>query len=613
MAKQDAPPRWDRKMQQRLARGEAAALGELYDRFASLVHGLAHRVLGDERAADGITREVFTHVWEHPDAYDPQAGPAALLGRRPDPPPAPCSGCAPPRRPRSPRGGDGTAEELERKVRTRLRRRPRRLHRHVHARSAAGRPGTGLLPAPRLPPDRGRPRRHRGRGPPPAPAGPATAVHRPRRRPPGAPPGTEVRGERDADRSRPGRPRGRPRGRCRPPGPRRGPPRRTPGARGQEGPDEGRRAPAPRTAGPPHVGADRPGHPGTRAAIPLPRSSVEDSGRPLPRPRSPNRTRPEPAAARTPGAARPRTRRPEVAARRVGAGGLLGRGDRGRRGAPGRLRSLRRRGAAAARGGRPAAPRGEPRPGPRCCAPGSWRAASTGARPASRCPAGRRRTTRRRPGSTPCSRTSATPSGTPRCGCAGSRTGRRPSRRTTVAGVIAPPAQRRRPGRRRARPGRPARRDGRPRRRTPAARTETYWRASHFPPTRSVRGPWREQSHDLVRTVSFARRRRRAGLGLVPYGDFALPLRRRDAGPRLRVLGARRDIADAVDYPYEPPAPPASAPDDRPGRADAARVAGRAAAGRVCRPRRPRHLVAAGDPGPQPAPGDRGVRAAATG
>ncbi|MFE9443156.1 sigma-70 family RNA polymerase sigma factor [Streptomyces sp. NPDC006602] len=75
MAKKDAPPRWDRKMQQRLARGEAAALGEFYDRFASLVHGLAHRVLGDERAADGITREVFAHVWEHPDAYDPKQGP----------------------------------------------------------------------------------------------------------------------------------------------------------------------------------------------------------------------------------------------------------------------------------------------------------------------------------------------------------------------------------------------------------------------------------------------------------------------------------------------------------------------------------------------------------
>ncbi|WLQ41470.1 sigma-70 family RNA polymerase sigma factor [Streptomyces laculatispora] len=70
----NAPPRWDRKMQQRLARGEAAALGELYDRFASLVHSQAHRMLDDESAADLVTREVFGYVWENPDAYDPKQG-----------------------------------------------------------------------------------------------------------------------------------------------------------------------------------------------------------------------------------------------------------------------------------------------------------------------------------------------------------------------------------------------------------------------------------------------------------------------------------------------------------------------------------------------------------
>lgn len=75
MTQQDVPPRWDRTMQQRLARGEAAALGELYDRFASLVHGLAHHVLGDEDASDTVTLDVFAHVWEHPDAYEPQQGP----------------------------------------------------------------------------------------------------------------------------------------------------------------------------------------------------------------------------------------------------------------------------------------------------------------------------------------------------------------------------------------------------------------------------------------------------------------------------------------------------------------------------------------------------------
>lgn len=69
-----APPRWDRAMQQRLAHGEEAALGELYDRFGPLVHGLALRIVGDEDAADRVTREVFGQIWEHPDAYDPRTG-----------------------------------------------------------------------------------------------------------------------------------------------------------------------------------------------------------------------------------------------------------------------------------------------------------------------------------------------------------------------------------------------------------------------------------------------------------------------------------------------------------------------------------------------------------
>ncbi|MEU5087327.1 sigma-70 family RNA polymerase sigma factor [Streptomyces sp. NPDC021356] len=116
MAKKDAPPRWDRRMQQRLARGEAAALGELYDRFASLVHNLAHRVLGDERAADSVTREVFVHVWQHPDAYDPAQGPlrswVATLTHRLAVQRLRTTGTA-----ALADGGPGSPEELERKVR----------------------------------------------------------------------------------------------------------------------------------------------------------------------------------------------------------------------------------------------------------------------------------------------------------------------------------------------------------------------------------------------------------------------------------------------------------------------------------------------------------------
>jgi RNA polymerase sigma-70 factor, ECF subfamily len=61
-------------MQQRLARGEESALGELYDRFASLVHHLAFKIMEDADAAEQITREVFGYIWENPDAFDPKHG-----------------------------------------------------------------------------------------------------------------------------------------------------------------------------------------------------------------------------------------------------------------------------------------------------------------------------------------------------------------------------------------------------------------------------------------------------------------------------------------------------------------------------------------------------------
>lgn len=65
-------PDWDQQMRSRLARGEETALGELYDQLSPLVHGLAGRILADESAAAQLTREVFGHLWEHPEEFDPQ-------------------------------------------------------------------------------------------------------------------------------------------------------------------------------------------------------------------------------------------------------------------------------------------------------------------------------------------------------------------------------------------------------------------------------------------------------------------------------------------------------------------------------------------------------------
>ncbi|MFY1677504.1 MULTISPECIES: sigma factor [unclassified Streptomyces] len=75
MTRRRTSARSDRELRERLAHGEAAALGELYDRFAPLVHGLALRALDDEPAADTVTLDVLADAWRDPEAYDPEQGP----------------------------------------------------------------------------------------------------------------------------------------------------------------------------------------------------------------------------------------------------------------------------------------------------------------------------------------------------------------------------------------------------------------------------------------------------------------------------------------------------------------------------------------------------------
>ncbi|MEU1401492.1 zf-HC2 domain-containing protein [Streptomyces sp. NPDC005728] len=129
----------------------------------------------------------------------------------------------------------------------------------------------------------------------------------------------------------------------------------------------------------------------------------------------------------------------------------------------------------------------------------------------------------------------------------------------------------------------------------PAERTEAFWRTSHFPPTRSVRGPWREQSHNLVRTVSFTGGT--AGGLAVSYGDFALPLHDAMLDRAFECWVHAEDIAEAVDYPYEPPAPRhLNKMIDLAARMLPTALAERRRAG-LSAPGRTPHLVPAGAPG----------------
>ena len=130
---------------------------------------------------------------------------------------------------------------------------------------------------------------------------------------------------------------------------------------------------------------------------------------------------------------------------------------------------------------------------------------------------------------------------------------------------------------------------------TPDARTEAYWRASHYPPTRSVRAPWREQSHDLVRTVSFTGGT--TGRLAVSYGDFELPLHDAMLDRAFECWVHAEDIAEAVDYPYAAPsARHLNRMIDLAARMLPAVLAARRQSG-LAAPAAGRHLVPAGEPG----------------
>nr|WP_030019885.1 zf-HC2 domain-containing protein [Streptomyces monomycini] len=88
----------------------------------------------------------------------------------------------------------------------------------------------------------------------------------------------------------------------------------------------------------------------------------------------------------------------------------------------------------------------------------------------------------------------------------------------------------------------------------PDDRTEACWQAiADGRAPHATRMPWRDQSHTLIRTVSFA------GHGVtelaVPYGGGArLPLRDAFLDRAFEFWVHAGDIAEAVDYPYEAPA-----------------------------------------------------------
>ena len=79
-------PEADGSLVARIVAGDDSALGHVYDRYGSLVYGLARRVTSSTAAAEEITQEVFVQFWEHADRFDAAKGSLRALPGRDHPP-----------------------------------------------------------------------------------------------------------------------------------------------------------------------------------------------------------------------------------------------------------------------------------------------------------------------------------------------------------------------------------------------------------------------------------------------------------------------------------------------------------------------------------------------
>jgi RNA polymerase sigma factor (sigma-70 family) len=68
------PSGWELDVRERVVAGDDTALREVYDQYSSFVYGLAARVIGDMRAAEDVSQDVFVSFWERPAAFDPARG-----------------------------------------------------------------------------------------------------------------------------------------------------------------------------------------------------------------------------------------------------------------------------------------------------------------------------------------------------------------------------------------------------------------------------------------------------------------------------------------------------------------------------------------------------------
>ena len=77
MTKHPRDPKADLELMQRIASGDESAIGDLYDRFGSLVYRMAYQTMPTRADAEDAVQEIFVRLWRTADRYDPKR--AALV------------------------------------------------------------------------------------------------------------------------------------------------------------------------------------------------------------------------------------------------------------------------------------------------------------------------------------------------------------------------------------------------------------------------------------------------------------------------------------------------------------------------------------------------------
>src|SRR5579884_3777099 len=70
----DAVEQDDITLLARLAGGDEAPIGVLYDRYGGAIYGLALRIVRDSPTAEEVTQEVFVRLWRAAESFDPAKG-----------------------------------------------------------------------------------------------------------------------------------------------------------------------------------------------------------------------------------------------------------------------------------------------------------------------------------------------------------------------------------------------------------------------------------------------------------------------------------------------------------------------------------------------------------